>query len=130
MRNPRATVRRRARVRLHLPGVPSPNRRRLLTRRSTSAAGSAVWPDACGGSTGSPDEEGTYRDGRAVYDYLVNTRHVDPARLVLMGESLGCAISIQLAIERKAAGLVIEAPFASIAHMANAIYPFLPLGSF
>lgn len=83
-----------------------------------------------GRSTGSPDEEGTYRDGRAAYDYLVKSRHVDPARLVLMGESLGCAVSIQLAIERKAAGLVIEAPFASIAHMANAIYPFLPLGSF
>lgn len=83
-----------------------------------------------GRSTGSPDEEGTYRDGRAAYDYLVRTRGVDPGHLVLMGESLGCAISIQLAIERKAAGLVIEAPFASIAHMANAIYPFLPLGSF
>jgi pimeloyl-ACP methyl ester carboxylesterase len=83
-----------------------------------------------GKSTGSPDEEGTYRDGRAAYDYLVSDRHVDPAHLILMGESLGCAISIQLAIERKAAGLAIEAPFASIAHMANAIYPFLPLGSF
>lgn len=83
-----------------------------------------------GKSTGSPDEEGTYRDGRAAYDYLVKDRHLDPARLILMGESLGCAISIQLAIERKAAGLVIEAPFGSIAQMANAIYPFLPLGSF
>jgi fermentation-respiration switch protein FrsA (DUF1100 family) len=83
-----------------------------------------------GKSTGSPDEEGTYRDGRAAYDYLVKGRHIDPARLILMGESLGCAVSIQLAIERKAAGLAIEAPFASIAQMANAIYPFLPLGSF
>jgi len=83
-----------------------------------------------GKSTGSPDEEGTYRDGRAAYDYLVRDRHIDPTHLILMGESLGCAISIQLAIERKAAGLALEAPFASIAHMANAIYPFLPLGAF
>lgn len=83
-----------------------------------------------GRSSGSPDEEGTYRDGRAAYDYLVKGRGLDPARLILMGESLGCAISIQLAIERKAAGLALEAPFASIAHMANAIYPFLPLGAF
>jgi uncharacterized protein len=79
-----------------------------------------------GRSTGEPDEEGTYRDGRAAYDYLLKTRGVDPARLVLMGESLGCAISIQLALDRKAAGLVLEAPFASIPHMAAAIYPFLP----
>jgi len=83
-----------------------------------------------GRSTGSPDEEGTYRDGRAAYDYLVKGRGIDPARLILMGESLGCAISIQLAVERKAAGLAIEAPFASVAHMAKAIYPFLPLGPF
>ena len=83
-----------------------------------------------GRSTGSPDEEGTYRDGRAAYDYLVNVRHVDPSKLVLMGESLGCAISIQLALDRKAAGLILEAPFASIRRMAAAIYPFLPLGPF
>ncbi|MBX7187712.1 MAG: alpha/beta hydrolase [Vicinamibacteria bacterium] len=83
-----------------------------------------------GRSTGHPDEEGTYLDGRAAYDYLVKSRGVDPKHLILMGESLGCAIAIQLAIERPAGGLVIEAPFASIAHMANAIYPFLPLGLF
>ena len=83
-----------------------------------------------GKSTGDTDEEGTYRDGRAAYDYLVKSRQIDPGHIVLMGESLGCAVSIQVALERKAAGLVIEAPFASIAHMANAVYPFLPLGSF
>lgn len=79
-----------------------------------------------GRSTGSPDEEGTYVDGRAAYDHLVKTRGLDPKRVVLMGESLGCAISIQLALDRPAAGLVLEAPFASIPHMASAIYPFLP----
>jgi len=83
-----------------------------------------------GRSTGEPDEEGTYRDGRAAYDYLVKTRGIDPARVVLMGESLGCAISTQLALERKAAGLVLEAPFASIPLMASAIYPFLPVSRF
>jgi pimeloyl-ACP methyl ester carboxylesterase len=83
-----------------------------------------------GRSTGDPDEEGTYRDGRAAWDHLVKKRSVDPARVVLMGESLGCAISIQLALEHKAAGLVLEAPFASIRHMAGAIYPYLPLGYF
>ena len=83
-----------------------------------------------GRSTGDPDEEGTYRDGRAAYDYLIKTRGIDPARLILMGESLGCAISTQLAIERKAAGLVVEAPFASVPRMASAIYPFLPVRFF
>ena len=79
-----------------------------------------------GRSTGAPGEEGTYRDGRAAHDYLVKTRGIEAKRLVLMGESLGCAISIQIALDRPAAGLVLEAPFASIPHMASAIYPFLP----
>ncbi|MEO8501999.1 MAG: alpha/beta hydrolase [Vicinamibacteria bacterium] len=83
-----------------------------------------------GRSTGDPDEEGTYHDGRAAYDYLVKTRGIDPARLILMGESLGCAISTQLAMERKAAGLILEAPFASVPRMASAIYPFLPVSFF
>jgi fermentation-respiration switch protein FrsA (DUF1100 family) len=83
-----------------------------------------------GQSTGEPDEEGTYRDGRAAYDYLVNTRYVDPSRIVLMGESLGCAITLQLALDRRIAGVVLEAPFASIRHMARAVYPFLPVGPF
>ena len=83
-----------------------------------------------GKSTGSPDEEGTYRDGRAAYDYLVNVRHIDAKKIVLMGESLGCAISVQLALDRPAAGLVLEAPFASIVHMAREVYPFLPVGPF
>ncbi len=81
-----------------------------------------------GRSTGQPDEAGTYRDVRAAYDYLTRTRGVDPARLVIMGESLGCAVSVDLATDHRAAGLILEAPFASIPHMARAIYPFLPVG--
>ncbi|MEO6401662.1 MAG: alpha/beta fold hydrolase [Vicinamibacteria bacterium] len=83
-----------------------------------------------GWSTGAPDEEGTYRDGRAAYDYLAKTRNIDPRRIVLMGESLGCAISMQLALDRRVSGLVLEAPFASIRKMAAAVYPFLPVGPF
>lgn len=79
-----------------------------------------------GRSTGDLSEEGTYRDGRAAYDYLVNTRSIDPSRIILMGESLGCAITVQTALDRKAAGVVLEAPFASIARMASAVFPFLP----
>lgn len=79
-------------------------------------------------SDGSPDEEGTYRDARAAYRYLTEARGLDPERIVLFGESLGAAVALQLAIEEPAAGLVLEAPFASIPDMARAAYPFLPVG--
>ncbi|MGH6890758.1 MAG: alpha/beta hydrolase, partial [Dongiaceae bacterium] len=43
--------------------------------------------------------------------------------VVLYGESLGAAVAIQMATERKAAALVLEAPFASVLHSARAHYP-------
>ena len=80
-----------------------------------------------GKSEGSPNEEGTYSDGRAAYQYLID-RGLDPDEIVLFGESLGASIAVQLALEKPAAALVLEAPFSSIRDMAAAAYPFLPLG--
>ena len=82
-----------------------------------------------GDSEGSPDEEGTYRDARAAYRWLIE-RGLGPARLVLFGESLGSAVALQLAVEVEARALVLESPFASIPEMARAVYPFLPLWPF
>jgi fermentation-respiration switch protein FrsA (DUF1100 family) len=82
-----------------------------------------------GRSEGSPDEEGTYRDARAAYRWLI-ARGVEPARVVLFGESLGSAVALQLAVEVEARALVLESPFASIPEMARAVYPFLPLWPF
>jgi uncharacterized protein len=79
-----------------------------------------------GRSGGTPDEEGTYRDARAAYRFLVEAKGIDPAVVVLFGESLGAAVAVQLAIEKPARALVLESPFASIAAMARAAYPFLP----
>jgi pimeloyl-ACP methyl ester carboxylesterase len=82
-----------------------------------------------GRSEGSPDEEGTYRDARAAYRYLVTDRGVDPGRLVLFGESLGAAVALQLALESPCRALVLESPFASIAAMARTVIPFWPFGA-
>jgi len=79
-----------------------------------------------GTSEGSPDEEGTYRDARAAYRWLV-ARVGDPGRIVVFGESLGAAVALQLALESEAHALVLESPFASIPEMAKAVYPFLPV---
>jgi fermentation-respiration switch protein FrsA (DUF1100 family) len=79
-----------------------------------------------GKSEGRPDEQGTYKDARAAYRYLVGTRGLPPENLVLLGESLGAAVAVQLALEQPAAGVILESPFASIPEMARAVYPFLP----
>lgn len=72
-----------------------------------------------GASEGSPDEAGTYRDARAAYRYLAEQKQVKADELVLFGESLGSAVSLELALARPAAALVLEAPFTSVRDMAR-----------
>lgn len=80
-----------------------------------------------GKSTGSPNEPGTYQDARAVHAFVLSrgARAVD---VVLMGESLGCAVAIQLATEVSHRSLILEAPFLSVPAMARHVFPFLPVG--
>jgi len=79
-----------------------------------------------GKSSGSPTEQGTYEDARAAHRYLVRQRGLDARKIVLLGESLGAAVALDLALEVGAAGLVLEAPFTSIRNMAKEVYPFVP----
>jgi fermentation-respiration switch protein FrsA (DUF1100 family) len=78
-----------------------------------------------GKSEGRPTEKGTYQDAVAAHRYLLEERAVERERLFLFGESLGAAVAIELALREKAAALVLEAPFTSIADMARVAYPFL-----
>jgi uncharacterized protein len=79
-----------------------------------------------GRSEGRADEQGTYRDARAAWRFLVEEKRVPPEQVVLFGESLGAAVAVQVALERKAAALVLESAFTSIPDMARSAYPFLP----
>lgn len=64
-------------------------------------------------SNGSASEEHAYEDALAVYDHL-RAQGFPASRIVLMGESLGGAVSIQLATERPAAGLALLSTFTTI----------------
>ena len=83
-----------------------------------------------GQSTGSPTEQGTYRDARAAWDYLVETRQKAPADIVVFGRSLGGAVGAWLAAGLKAdeqpAAVIIESSFSSGADMARRLYPVYP----
>src|SRR5215470_8269657 len=78
-----------------------------------------------GGSTGKPTETGLISDGMAAYDFALART---PARnLVLWGESLGTAVAVAVAAERQVAGVILDAPFTSIADVGAAAYPFAPV---
>jgi fermentation-respiration switch protein FrsA (DUF1100 family) len=80
-----------------------------------------------GKSKGSPAEKGTYLDAEAAYDYLVRQLQIPPEEIIVFGRSLGGAVAIELAREKKAAGLICEATFTSAEEMGREIYPFLPV---
>lgn len=75
-----------------------------------------------GGNPGIPSETGFYTDARANLDFL-SAHRVRPAQVVLFGESLGSAVAIQMATERNALALVLEAPLASVLRSARVRYP-------
>ncbi len=80
-----------------------------------------------GRSTGEPSEAGLFRDARAAWDHLVEELDVQPEEMLLFGHSLGGAVAIDCALDRPAAGLVIESSFTQVRDMARASHPGLPL---
>jgi fermentation-respiration switch protein FrsA (DUF1100 family) len=78
-----------------------------------------------GRSDGQPSERGLYADGEAIYEGA-RARGFPPERIVLFGESLGCAVAIETALRKLAAALILEAPFLSVRRMARAVLPVVP----
>ena len=78
-----------------------------------------------GGNPGRPSEEGLYDDARAALAYL-RRAGIEAGRIVLYGESLGTGIAVRMASETRVGALVLEAPYTSMADVAQTHYPFLP----
>jgi len=79
-----------------------------------------------GESAGTPSEEGTYADARGALAWLAK-RGWAPKDLIYAGESLGAAVALQIALEQPPGGVVLEAPFTSIAAMGRHHSPLLYL---
>ncbi|WP_119165399.1 alpha/beta hydrolase [Algihabitans albus] len=83
-----------------------------------------------GGNPGTPTEEGLFADARASLAWLASQGIAGP-ELILYGESLGSGVATAMASEladagAPAAGLILEAPFTSMADAAQFHYPILP----
>jgi len=81
-----------------------------------------------GGSTGEPNEAGTYRAAEAAWNYLTQTRGERPERIVVFGRSLGGGVAIELAHRHTPGALLVECTFTSIVDMGAHQYPYLPVG--
>jgi fermentation-respiration switch protein FrsA (DUF1100 family) len=78
-----------------------------------------------GGNAGIPNETGLLSDGVAALDFLAADGIV-PSRVVVYGESLGSGVAVPLAAQREVAAVVLEAPFTSVAEVAQYHYSFVP----
>lgn len=80
-----------------------------------------------GRSEGSPSEAGVLQDARAARAWLSQRAKVREQDIVLMGESLGGAVAIQLAAQDGARGLIVEDTFTSLPDIGAYHYPWLPV---
>ena len=79
-----------------------------------------------GENPGKPTEIGLHTDARAALDFLAS-REIPYEKVILYGESLGCGIAVRAASEHYFSAVILEAPYTSIADVAQRQFWFLPV---
>ncbi len=78
------------------------------------------------GNDGEPTEDGLYDDARSAIKWL-EEKNISKKDIIIYGESLGTAVSIEIAQNNNFKGLILEAPFTSMIDAAKFHYPYLPV---
>lgn len=78
-----------------------------------------------GRSEGTPTVEGAIQDGKAARTKLCELAAVKNSEMLLMGESFGGAIVVQLAATSPPQGLILQSTFSSLRDVAEVHYPEL-----
>lgn len=79
-----------------------------------------------GASTGSISEQGIITDALTAYEFL-RAKGVAPDQIMLLGESLGTGVAIQVAAQKPVAAVALEAPYTATVDIASEIYWWLPV---
>ena len=79
-----------------------------------------------GRSSGRPSEQGTYRDARAALSRLLGEADTNRDKTFYLGESLGAAVALELALESPPAGVILQSAFTSVRDMAREVLPLMP----
>lgn len=77
------------------------------------------------GSSGQPSEQGLLRDAAAAHAFAAAL--YPASKIVLWGFSLGSGVAVALAAEHSIGGMILEAPYTSIADIAASAFPYLPV---
>ncbi len=79
-----------------------------------------------GRSDGRPDEEGTYQDAQAAWQWL-RQKHFSPSGIIALGESLGGGVATELAVRERIGGLILQATFTSATDLGAELFRWLPV---
>ena len=77
------------------------------------------------GSSGQPSERGILQDAATAYAFTTARYGTD--KIVVWGFSLGTGVAVSLAAEQPVGGLILEAPYTSIADVAASAFWFVPV---
>ncbi|MEQ8846650.1 alpha/beta hydrolase [Botrimarina sp.] len=111
----------------HVPNLVS-----VIARLQESVQASVLVYDyrGYGKSEGRPTEAGCIADGLAAQQWLAERTGVLPEDIVLIGRSLGGAVSVAVAAERGAKALVLENTFSRLTDIAAYRFPWAPVRNF
>jgi fermentation-respiration switch protein FrsA (DUF1100 family) len=82
-----------------------------------------------GRSEGKPSEAGLYSDLRGALRY-VGARGYAPDEIYLMGQSLGTAVTVEVASRENVAGIILEAPFPGVQELVRSYTFSIPVDYF
>ncbi len=78
------------------------------------------------GNEGNPTENNLYLDGKATIDWVLKNTKFKIQDIINYGESLGSGVAVELNLNYEFLCTVLEAPFTSIADVANKRYKIYP----
>jgi uncharacterized protein len=78
-----------------------------------------------GNSTGTPSQAGCQLDAEAALQWLA--RRADLSKTVILAESLGSGVAVELVVKHEVGALVLQAPFSSAVDVAEAFLPIFPI---
>jgi uncharacterized protein len=81
-----------------------------------------------GESLGVPHERHMVDDGRVLFDWLSERGQVDPAKVAVVGRSLGSGVAVQVAMKRLVHAVVLITPYDSVLALARRRFRAVPIG--
>jgi fermentation-respiration switch protein FrsA (DUF1100 family) len=80
-----------------------------------------------GQSTGSPSEQGIYKDAEACWRHLTEVRGIAPDDIVIFGRSMGGGAATWLAARHRPGAVILESVFTNVPDVGAHHYSFLPV---